>query len=138
MVVLDLIPFFSLISATVVLITDCGIGCHVLKYVLHIAFPAVPPLINSDRSNVSEAGTSPKIIAIIPFWSTFNNLPLLLDRIPATVPICSWGHFTSIPNMGSNRTGSAINIGPEHCSSCGGQQLCKASMRRVLMGHKVM
>ena len=60
-------PFLFLMSAIIDLINDCGTVCHVLRYVFHNAFPAVPPRMISDKSKVSEAGTSPWIIEMTPF-----------------------------------------------------------------------
>src|ERR671910_1597455 len=105
-------PFLFRTSATSGLNIEFGTACHDLKNVFHIALPAVAPLIFSDRSNVSDAGISPCMIAIIPFCSTFSNLPLLLESTLDTWPIRSWGHLTSIPSIGSSSTGSAISIAP--------------------------
>src|SRR4030095_4557181 len=105
-------PFLFRVSLTRVLNIDWGTTCQVLKYVFHKAFPAVPPRITSDKSKVSEAGTSPCIMLITPFCSTFNSFPRFPDRIPATVPICSCGHFISIPSIGSNNAESAKSIDP--------------------------
>src|SRR5919202_6326814 len=105
-------PFLFLTSATKGLNIEFGTGCHDLKNVFHIALPAVAPLIFSDKSNVSDAGISPCMMAIMPFCSTLSNLPLLPDSTLDTWPIKSCGHLISIPRMGSSSTGSAISIAP--------------------------
>ena len=49
------------ISAITVSSIEFGTGAHSLKCVDQMALPAVAPLIDSDKSNVSEAGISPCI-----------------------------------------------------------------------------
>src|SRR6266481_7712038 len=69
-------PFLFLISANMVGKTEFGTGVQALKCVFHIAFPAVCPLITSERSKVSDAGISPVKICTTPFCSMFSTFPL--------------------------------------------------------------
>ena len=105
-------PLRFLISVTIFRSRDFGTGDQDLKWVFQMALPAVAPRIVSERSKVSEAGTSPSTIERMPFWVTFNILPRFEDITPATAPICSDGHFTSIPRIGSSRIGFAVSAAP--------------------------
>src|SRR5690349_24632296 len=60
-------PFLFLMSAITLVKIEFGTGVHALKWVFHMARPAVWPLIISDKSNVSDAGSSPDIICMTPF-----------------------------------------------------------------------
>jgi translation elongation factor EF-G len=75
---------------------------------------AVCPLIFSDISNVSTAGTSPITILVAPFCCISSTFPRFPCKTLETLPIRSVGTRTSIASIGSRIIGLADKNAAKH------------------------